>query len=389
MKKNNWPQFSKKESEIVRKVLLSNKVNYLFGSEGKKFEKNFSHFSNTKYALALANGTLALDLCLRSIGINSGDEVIVTGRTFIASASCISILGAKPVFVDVDPNSQNLDINLLEPALTKKTKAIICVHFAGFPCDMPNIIKFAKKNSLFVIEDCAQAHGAMINDKSVGSFGDINAWSFCNDKIMTTGGEGGMITTNNKKLYESAAAFNNHGKNLKKYNSLSNMSIKSFPYIHDNLGLNYRLTEMQSALGNYQLKKINQWNNLRNRNANYIIEKVKDLKIIITPKISKKFTHAFYKLYLTINKEFLKRGKSRSQIIKSLVDNGVNASFGSSGRVYAEKAFKNVKTIPSGLPISSHLERNSIMLQVHPTLSIKEIKDISTILRKVLLTYQK
>ena len=167
------------------------------------------------------------------------------------------------------------------------------------------------------------------------------------------------------------------------------MSIKSFPHIHDNLGLNYRLTEMQSALGNYQLKKINQWNNLRNRNANYIIEKVKDLKIIITPKISKKFTHAFYKLYLTINKEFLKRGKSRSQIIKSLVDNGVNASFGSSGRVYAEKAFKNVKTIPRGLPISSHLEENSIMLQVHPTLSIKEIKDISTILRKVLLTYQK
>lgn len=389
MKKSNWPQFSKKESEIVQKVLLSNKVNYLFGSEGKKFEKNFSHFSNTKYALALANGTLALDLCLRSIGIKPGDEVIVTARTFIASASCISVLGGEPVFVDVDQNSQNLDINLLEIALTKRTKAIVCVHFAGFPCDMNEIMKFAKKNSLFVIEDCAQAHGATINNKSVGSFGDINAWSFCNDKIMTTGGEGGMITTNNRKLYMTAAAFNNHGKNLKKYNYLSSINLKSFPYIHDNLGLNYRLTEMQSALGNYQLKKINQWTKLRNRNANYIINKVKDLKIVTTPTISKKFTHAFYKLYLTINPTHVKKGKNRSHIIKSLLDHGVNASFGSSGRVFAEKAFKNVKTIPKNLPTSSNLETNSIMLQVHPTISIKEIKETSSSLYKVLLSYQK
>ena len=189
MKVNNWPVYSKEEADIIRKILLSNKVNYLFGDEGKKFEKNFSSFSNCKYALAVANGTLALDLCLRSIDLEKNDEVIVTGRSFIASASCISVLGAEPVFVDVDINSQNLDINLLEKAVTKKTKAILCVHFAGFPCNMKKIMSFARKNNLYVIEDCAQAHGARINRKSVGSFGDISAWSFCNDKIITTGGE--------------------------------------------------------------------------------------------------------------------------------------------------------------------------------------------------------
>ena len=387
--KNSWPKFTKKESELVQKILLSNKVNYLFGSEGKKFEKNFSRFSNTKYALAVANGTLALDLCLRSIGIKNGDEVIVTGRTFIASASCISILGGKPIFVDVDINSQNIDINLLEIAKTAKTKAILCVHFAGFPCDMEEIMKFAKKNSLFVIEDCAQAHGARIHERSVGSFGDINAWSFCNDKIMTTGGEGGMVTTNNKTLYKSVASFNNHGKNLAKYESLSKKDLSNFPYIHEELGLNYRLTEMQSAIGNYQLKKIKKWTSLRNRNANIIINKVKNLEIVNTPVVNKKYTHAFYKLYLTINTDYLKRGKSRAHILRALNSYGVNASFGSSGRVFAEKAFRKISTIPEGLPNSSKLEKDSIMLPVHPTLTLNETKKISSLTYKVLLDHQK
>ncbi len=389
MTSSNWPKYSRKESEIISNILLSNKVNYLFGNEGKKFEKNFSKFTNTKYALALANGTLALDLCLRSIEVKEKDEVIVTGRTFIASASCISLLGAKPIFVDVDINSQNLDTNLIEKAITKNTKAIVCVHFSGFPCDMPKIMKLAKKNSLLVIEDCAQAHGAKINNRSVGSFGHINAWSFCNDKIMTTGGEGGMITTNNKNLYKKAASFNNHGKNLKKYYSLTSKSLNSFPYIHDELGLNYRLTEIQSALGNYQLKKMKEWNRLRNRNALYIINKVKDLHLVNFPVIHDKYTHAFYKLYLTINPKYLKVGKNRSHILKSLNQHGVNASFGSSGRVFAEKAFRDARTIPIGLPNSSFLEENSIMLQVHPTISFSDLKKTTSALYKILLNFQK
>ena len=389
MKVNNWPVYSKEEADIIKKILLSNKVNYLFGNEGKKFEKNFSTFSNCKYALAVANGTLALDLCLRSIDLENNDEVIVTGRSFVASASCISVLGAEPVFVDVDINSQNLDINLLEKALTKKTKAILCVHFAGFPCNMKKIMSFARKNNLYVIEDCAQAHGARINRKSVGSFGDISAWSFCNDKIITTGGEGGMVTTNSKKLYNKVASFNNHGKNLKKYYSLTSKKIKSFPYIHDELGLNYRLTEIQSALGNFQLKKMKEWTKLRNNNANYIINKIKELHIVNVPEIDKNYVHAFYKLYITLNNEFIKPEKNRSNILDALISEGVNASFGSCGRIFAEKAFKNTKTIPNGLPVSSLLERNSIMLQVHPTMTAKELKHTAKTLHKVLLDHQK
>ena len=387
--KSQWPFFSKGEIKAVRKILESNKVNYLFGDEGDRFEKNFAKFSDSKYALAVANGTLALDLCMRSIGISKNDEVIVTGRTFIASASCISILGGTPVFVDVDLNSQNINVELIKRAITKKTKAIICVHFAGFPCDMPEIMKMAKKNSLFVIEDCAQAHGAKINNRSVGSFGDINAWSFCNDKIMTTGGEGGMVTTNNKNLYNWICSFNNHGKDLRKYYAISKKAINTFPLIHDSLGLNYRLTEMQSAIGNFQLNKMQSWIRIRNRNAEIIIKKLKDLDLIVTPNIDKKFSHAFYKLYLTIDPNYLKPKKNRGSILKELNKRGVMASFGSSGRVFAEKAFHKFKTVPPGLPNSSFLEENSIMIQVHPTITKNEISNTASIIHKVLLGFQK
>ena len=254
---------------------------------------------------------------------------------------------------------------------------------------MKKIMSFARKNNLYVIEDCAQAHGARINRKSVGSFGDISAWSFCNDKIITTGGEGGMVTTNSKKLYNKVASFNNHGKDLKKYYSLTSKKIKSFPYIHDELGLNYRLTEIQSALGNFQLKKMKEWTKLRNNNANYIMNKIKDLHIVNVPEIDKNYIHAFYKLYITLNKEFFKPGKNRSNILDALISEGINASFGSCGRIFAEKAFGNTKTIPNGLPVSSWLEKNSIMLQVHPTITAKELKHIANTLHKVLFNHQK
>ena len=159
----SWPSFSTKEAKIISKVLMSNNVNYLFGKIGKEFEDKFAAFSNTKHALAMANGTLALDASLRSLKLSPGDEVLVTSRSFIASASSIALLGAVPVWCDVDINSQNIDINEIEKKYTKKTKAILCVHFAGFPCDMEQIMSFAKSKNIFVIEDCAQAHGASLN----------------------------------------------------------------------------------------------------------------------------------------------------------------------------------------------------------------------------------
>ncbi|MDA8840899.1 DegT/DnrJ/EryC1/StrS aminotransferase family protein [Gammaproteobacteria bacterium] len=387
-KKYAWPSFSAGESKIVSDVLRSNKVNYLFGDNGAKFEKGFSDFSQTKYALAVANGTLALDLCLRSLHLKKGDEVLVTSRSYVASASSIALLGAVPVWCDVDLNSQNIDISEIEKNYSKKTRAILCVHFAGFPCDMDKITSFAKSKNIFVIEDCAQAHGARLNGRSVGSFGHISAWSFCNDKIMSLGGEGGMVTTNSKHFHQFISSFNNHGKNLKKY--YSSKKHKNFPYIHDSLGSNYRLTEMQSALGIYQLSKMKSWHALRKRNAQVFIDSVADLKIAITPTISSSIQHAWYKLYITLDPKLFKKSISREFVIENLNQHLVPCSFGGSGEIYREKAFKNISYLKSGtLKNASFLEKNSIILQVHPTISINEIKRRAKILKLVLIRAQK
>ena len=387
-KKYAWPNFSAVESKIVSDVLRSNKVNYLFGDNGAKFEKYFSNFSQTKYALAVANGTLALDLCLRSLNLKEGDEVLVTSRSYVASASSIALLGAVPVWCDVDLNSQNIDISEIEKNYSKKTRAILCVHFAGFPCDMDKITSFAKSKNIFVIEDCAQAHGARLNGRSVGSFGHISAWSFCNDKIMSLGGEGGMVTTNSKPLHQFVSSFNNHGKNLQKY--FSPKKHKNFPYLHDSLGSNYRLTEMQSALGIHQLSKMKSWQVLRERNAQAYIDSVIDLKIAITPMISSSIQHAWYKLYITLDPKLFKKSISREFVIDNLNQHSVPSSFGGSGELYKEKAFKNVNYLKSGaLKNASFLEKNSIILQVHPTISITEIKRRAKILKRVLISAQK
>lgn len=387
-KKYTWPAFSASEAKIVSNVLRSNKVNYLFGHYGKEFESKFAAFADAQHALAVANGTLALDACLRSLKVSQGDEVLVTSRSFIASASSIALLGAIPVWCDVDLNSQNISIDEIIRKTSKKTKGIICVHFAGLPCEMNEIIKFAKQKNLFVVEDCAQAHGAKINGMSVGSFGDMSAWSFCNDKIMTLGGEGGMVTTNSINLYERAAAFNNHGKNLKRY--FSQKKHLNFPYIHDSIGSNYRLTEMQSALGIYQLDKMEKWRSLRARNANIFINKIKELDIVQLPSFPKHVTHAWYKLYITLNPTKLKKSHSRSSILQKLQSQSVPSSFGGSGEIYLEKAFNKINPQKKGsLPNASFLENNSIMLEVHPTIPKREIARRSSILQSVLKDAQK
>ena len=377
----NWPNFSPDEIKLTSEVLKSNNVNYLFGKQGKKFENAFASFSDCKYALAVANGTLALDLCLRSIGLREGDEVLVTSRSYVASGMSISLLGAKPIWCDVDLDSQNISLDEIKSKCTEKTKAILCVHFAGYPCDMREIVAFAKKNNLYTIEDCAQAHGATIRGKSVGSFGDISAWSFCNDKIMSTGGEGGMVTTNSRKLYKFISSFNNHGKNLKKYYDLKNP--KSFPYIHDQLGSNYRLTEFQSSIGIYQLKQMKRWNAIRTRNANEIICAIEGSNLVDVPILKEGYQHAWYKLYLTINKDFLKKSWSLSKIITALNAKAVSSSFGGCGEMYREKAFSGSKK-KVHLKNARYLERNSLMILIHPTITHTEIRRRAKILNSVL-----
>lgn len=386
--KEVWPYFSKKEAALVSKTILSNKVNYLFGSQGKKFEEMFSNFSDCKYALAVANGTLALDLSLRALRLKSGDEVIVSSRSFIASASAISLLGGTPVWADVDINTQNIDPANIRKKITKKTRGIICVHFSGMPCDMIKIMKIAKDHNLWVLEDCAQAHGAKIKNKSVGSFGDISAWSFCNDKIMSLAGEGGMITTNDTKLYKFISSFNNHGKNLNKY--FSNKTYKSFPYLHDFIGSNYRLTEMQSTIGIYQLSKMPQWNNLRKRNAEIIIGMVDDLEIVKTPIVKKVYQHAWYKLYITLNLDKIKSNIKRFDIISILNQKGVPCSFGGCGEIYNEPAYNpNNQKAKIKLANAHQLQNTSLMFQVHPTITKKSIIKNAKIIRSVLIDSSK
>ncbi len=388
MSNYSWPYYSKKELQAVNSVYASGNVNYVFGNNGKLFEKEFAKYIGVKKALAVANGTLALDLCLRAIDVKKGDEIIVTSRSFIASASCISILGAVPVFVDTELDSQNISLRTIKPAITKKTKAIICVHFAGYPCDMHEICSFAKKNNLCIIEDCAQAHGARIKDRSVGSFGDINAWSFCNDKIMSTGGEGGMVTTNSMKLYKIIESFNNHGKNFQKINKVQSKKVYSFPNVHDSLGLNYRITEAQSAIGLIQLEKLDRWHKIRNRNAKIIIDALKNLKIVSCPKVKKNYSHAFYKLYLTLNSDYLKKGASRKCIIEALQSKGVDASFGATGAIDSERGFLKYSTKKLSTKNSIFLQENSIMLLVHPTKTSKKVKEESKIIFNVLKSYE-
>ena len=195
-----WPSFTVEEADAARAVLLSNKVNYWTGTECRNFETEFAAWCGTAHAVALANGTLALDVALKALGIGPGDEVVVTPRTFMASISCVVTAGATPVFADVDPDSGNLTAATIAAVLTPRTRAVIVVHLAGWPCDMDPIMALADQHGLKVIEDCAQAHGARYKGRSVGCMGHVGAWSFCQDKIMTTGGEGGMVTTNDAEI---------------------------------------------------------------------------------------------------------------------------------------------------------------------------------------------
>lgn len=260
-----WPSFTIEEAEAVQRVLLSNKVNYWTGDQCRAFEQEFADWCGSRYAVALANGTVALDVALKALGISEGDEVVVTPRTFMASVSCVVNAGAIPVFADVDRDSGNLSARTIEQVLTPRTRAVICVHLAGWPCDMDPIMALADKHGIKVIEDCAQAHGARYKGRSVGCIGHIGAWSFCQDKIMTTGGEGGMVTTNDEALWRSMWAFKDHGKSYEAV--YERQHPPGFRWVHESFGTNWRMIEMQAAIGRIQLQRMPHWTAQRASNA--------------------------------------------------------------------------------------------------------------------------
>jgi dTDP-4-amino-4,6-dideoxygalactose transaminase len=378
-----WPSFSGEEAEAVKQVLLSNRVNYWTGEEGRAFEAEFARWAGADHAIALANGTVALDISLKVLGVGPGDEVIVTARTFLASVSCIVTAGAIPIFADVDPNTQNITAATISEKITNKTKAIICVHLAGMPCDMDPIMELALRHGLVVVEDCAQAHGARYKGRSVGSIGHIGAWSFCQDKIMTTGGEGGIVTTNDKSLWTQMWSYKDHGKCFDTvYNRVHP---PGFRWLHDSFGTNWRMLEVQSVLGRIQLKTMSAWTDARRRNAESIWDKASKLPGLRVPSVPEWAAHGAYKCYIFVDPAQLKPNWNRDRIIAAIDSRGVPCYSGSCPEVYLEKAFDNTGWRPEQrLPVARELGETSLSFLVHPTLTRLEIEKTCSVLGDVM-----
>lgn len=363
-----WPSYTEEEVEAVRAVLMSNKVNYWTGDEGRAFETEFAAFSGTRNAVALSNGTLALELALHALEIGAGDEVVVTPRTFLASVSSIVNVGATPVFADVDRDSQNITPASVEKVLSPSTKAILCVHLAGWPCEMDGMLEIAQHNNLTVIEDCAQAHGARYRNRPVGSLGDVSAWSFCQDKIMTTGGEGGMLTTNNDALWSRLWSLKDHGKSYEAV--FEREHPPGFRWLHESFGTNGRMTEMQAAIGRVQLRRMPDWHQRRLQVANEIWSAASVTEGLRTPVVPEYVTHAAYKCYVFVDPDALRKGWSRDRVMAEINAQGVPCYSGSCPEVYLEKAFDRTKFRPEKrLPVARELGETSLMFLCHPTLA--------------------
>ena len=397
-----WPSFSQEEADAVSRVLLSNRVNYWTGTECREFEKEFASWSDARFAIALTNGTLALDLALKALGIGPGDEVVVTPRTFIASISCVVTAGATPVFADVDPESGNISAATIAKVLTPRTRAVICVHLAGWPCDMDPIMSLANQHGLKVIEDCAQAHGARYKGRSVGSIGHVGAWSFCQDKIMTTGGEGGMVTTNDESLWRFMWSYKDHGKSYEAVYERKHPP--GFRWLHEGFGTNWRMLEMQAVIGRIQLHRMGEWTARRIKNAAALTHALQPFSgpndVIRLPHFGcagqcgstgttqacdAGCVHALYKFYVYVRPESLASGWTRDRMVSAITKAGVPCYQGSCSEVYLEKAFDNTHWRPAErLPVAKLLGETSIMFLVHPTLKQAELDKAAAVISGVL-----
>ncbi|TBW08944.1 DegT/DnrJ/EryC1/StrS aminotransferase family protein [Azotobacter chroococcum] len=378
-----WPSFTEEEADAVRAVLLSNRVNYWTGEQCHEFEREFAAWSGCAHAIALANGTVALDVALGALGIGPGDEVVVTPRSFFASAACIVNAGAAPVFAEVDRDSQNITAESIRAVLTPRTRALLCVHLAGWPCDMAPIMALAEERGLKVIEDCAQAHGARYRGRSVGSLGHVGAWSFCQDKIISTGGEGGMLTTDDRALWARIWSLKDHGKSWEAVHARRHPP--GFRWLHESFGGNGRLTEMQAALGRIQLRRLPDWHARRLANAERIWRCARGLPGLRVPELPADIEHAAYKCYLFVEPQRLKDGWDRERILAEIVARGVPCFSGSCPELYLERAFEGTPWRPAErLPVARELGETSLMFLVHPTLSAAEIERTCTVLAAVM-----
>ncbi|TDR57293.1 dTDP-4-amino-4,6-dideoxygalactose transaminase [Halomonas ventosae] len=382
-----WPCYCEEEAEVVRAVLLSNRVNYWTGEQGRCFESEFADFVGTRHAVAVANGTLALELALRGLGVGGQpgrrDEVIVASRTFLASASSIVAVGGVPVFADVDLDSQNITAANVAAVTSPDTRAIIAVHLAGWPCEMGELMALAERLGLYLIEDCAQAHGATWQGHSVGSLGHVGCWSFCQDKIMSTGGEGGMVTTRDDELWRRMWAYKDHGKSLAAVYEREHPP--GFRWLHESFGSNWRLTEMQSAIGRFQLARLPAWKQARRANAERIWAVARACPGLRAPQPPTHLEHAAYKAYVFVEPERLRPGWDRDRILAEIASAGVPCLSGSCSEIYREKAFEGRGWTPERrLPVARRLGDTALMFLCHPTLTEAEVELTCRVLGEVM-----
>ncbi len=381
--RSRWPVYEEDEVQAVATVLRSGRVNSLqHGDQCRSFETAFADSCGMPYGISLANGTLALELALRALGVGAGDEVIVTSRSFIASASCVVNAGATPVFADVDADSQNLTAASVRAALTDKTRAVILVHLAGYSSEMDELCALAAEHGLKLIEDCAQAHGATYKGKPVGSYGDAAAFSFCTDKIMSTGGEGGMLLLRDEDVFLRAWSYKDHGKDYRL--AMQKPTEPQFRWMHNTVGTNFRMTEMQAAIGLHQLAKLKLWVEERRQRARILDDIFAGLKVFRVPATRNHIGHSYYKYYLFVEPRHLRDGWSRDRILREAAALGAPCQPGSCPEIYREQAFAD-DAAPEHprFPVAKALGETSILLPVDQTLSLGDVREMGEILRYV------
>jgi dTDP-4-amino-4,6-dideoxygalactose transaminase len=378
-----WPHFAADEIEAVRVVLASGKANYWTGRECTSFEREFAELVGTRYAVTLANGSVALELALHALGIGPGDDVVVPSRSFMASASCVLLRGGRPIFADVDPVSGNISADTVKAVLTPATRAVIAVHLSGWPCDMDPLLALVREKGIKLIEDCAQSHGATYRGSVTGGLGDVGTFSFCQDKIMTTGGEGGMLVTDDKEVWQRAWSYKDHGKS---HDAVFNREHPpGFRWLHESFGTNWRMTEMQAAIGRRQLMKLPAWLAARRRNARLLDAELSSVPGLILRPQPRGHGHAYYKYYAFVDKARLAPGWTHQRIVEAINAEGIPCTGGSCSEMYLEKAYLDANLAPAErLPHARELGETSVMLMVHPTLRERDVLDIAAAVRKVM-----
>jgi dTDP-4-amino-4,6-dideoxygalactose transaminase len=379
----SWPAFDPEERRVVDSVLASGRVNYWTGEQGREFEREYARVLGSKHSIALMNGSVALELALRVWRVGPGDEVVVTPRSFIASTSCVVLQGATPVFADVDRDSGNLTAASIERVLSARTRVVIPVHLGGWPCEMKEIMSLADARGMKVLEDCAQAHGATDNGRSVGSIGHAGAFSFCQDKIITTGGEGGLLATDDEEMWARAWAFKDHGKSFESVYKREHAA--GFRWLHDSFGTNWRMTELQAAIGRIQLRKLPEWSERRRANARALIDALRSTPGLRVPEPPRRSRHAYYRFYAYVRAECLRSSWSRDRILAEVSAKGVPCFSGSCSEIYRENAFLDAGFAPrETLPVARELGEASIALLVHPTLDAGHMARTADVVRRVL-----